>query len=108
MAMMPNSARSARRALTASTRFGFTILVDEASLIIAGHGSLLAAETLNLPTVPVMVTAGWAEAEKRAYLIADNQLALDAGWDADLLREELDYLQTTDLDVLGFPETTSR
>jgi DNA modification methylase len=89
-------------------RFGFpnAILVDEAGMIIAGHGRLLAAETLNLATVPVIVASGWTDAEKRAYMIADNQLALMAGWDAELLRDELEFLQSTDeidIDVLGFP-----
>src|SRR6187200_2239164 len=62
--------------------FGFTnpILIDGDSGIIAGHGRLLAARKLGLASVPVIELAGLSEAEKRAYVIADNKLALNAGW----------------------------
>ena len=57
------------------------VLVDEDGTLIAGHGRVLAARKLGLTEVPVMVARGWSEAQKRAYVIADNKLALNAGWD---------------------------
>ena len=57
------------------------VLVDEAGGIIAGHARLLAARKLGWVDVPVMVASGWSEAQKRAYVLADNELALNAGWD---------------------------
>src|SRR5271169_4327694 len=86
--------------------FGFNnpILVDTNAGIIAGHGRLLAARKLGLTEVPVIVLDHLTEAQKRAYIIADNQLALNAGWDDELLRAELAALQEEDfnLDVIGF------
>jgi ParB-like chromosome segregation protein Spo0J len=82
--------------IAASIReWGWTmpVLVDEAGTIIAGHGRVLAAQRLGLPEVPVMVAAGWSEAKRRAYVIADNKLALNAGWDEELLRLELGELK---------------
>ncbi|HEX6992166.1 MAG TPA: ParB N-terminal domain-containing protein, partial [Gemmatimonadales bacterium] len=73
------------------------ILVDEAGGIIAGHGRVLAARQLGILEVPVMVATGWSEAQKRAYVLADNKLAENAGWDRNLLRLEL-----ADLGELGF------
>jgi DNA modification methylase len=88
--------------------FGFNnpILVDTKAGIIAGHGRLLAARKLGLTEVPVIVLDHLTEAQKRAYIIADNQLALNAGWDEDLLRAELTALQEEefDLDVIGFED----
>lgn len=80
------------------------VLVDEAGMIIAGHGRVLAARKLNLTEVPVMVAAGWTEAQKKAYVLADNQLAMNAGWDAALLSTELKGLDELgfDLALLGF------
>ncbi|HXP86859.1 MAG TPA: site-specific DNA-methyltransferase [Bryobacteraceae bacterium] len=88
--------------------FGFNnpILVDTKAGIIAGHGRLLAAQKLGLTEVPVIVLDHLSEAQKRAYIIADNQLALNAGWDEDLLRAELAALQEEDFDisVIGFED----
>ncbi|MBV8915150.1 MAG: ParB N-terminal domain-containing protein, partial [Acetobacteraceae bacterium] len=88
--------------------FGWTIpvLVDEAGTLIAGHGRVLAARKLGLADVPVMVAKGWSEAQKRAYALADNKLALNADWDPDLLRVELTDLlgQGADLALLGFSD----
>lgn len=80
------------------------ILVDPAGQIIAGHGRVMAARKLGLAEVPVIVAAGWTEAQKRAYVIADNKLALNAGWDEELLRLEMGDLQELDfdLDLVGF------
>jgi DNA modification methylase len=88
--------------------WGWTVpvLVDEAGMLIAGHGRVLAARKLGLPEVPVIVALGWSEAQKRAYVLADNKLALNAGWDAELLRVELTDLRGmgTDLGLIGFAE----
>jgi DNA modification methylase len=95
--------------IAASIReWGWTmpVLVDEAGTIIAGHGRVLAAQRLGLPEVPVMVAAGWSEAKRRAYVIADNKLGLNAGWDEELLRLELGELKGlgVDLGLTGFGE----
>jgi DNA modification methylase len=84
------------------------VLVDEQGSIIAGHGRVLAARKLGIDTVPVMTAAGWSEAQKKAYVLADNQLATNAGWDNDLLAGELKDLAELDfdLDLLGFDEKT--
>ena len=95
--------------IAASIReWGWTspVLVDEAGTIIAGHGRVLAAQRLGLAEIPVMVAAGWSEAKRRAYVIADNKLALNAGWDEELLRLELGELKGlgVDLGLTGFGE----
>ncbi|WP_395351041.1 ParB N-terminal domain-containing protein [Variovorax sp. UC122_21] len=88
--------------------WGFTmpVLVDEDGGIIAGHGRVLAAKRLELTEVPVIVAKGWSETKKRAYVIADNKLALNAGWDEDLLAAELVDLQAEGyaLELTGFNE----
>lgn len=80
------------------------VLVDEAGSIIAGHGRTLAAQRLKMTEVPVMVAKGWSDAKKRAYIIADNKLALNAGWDDEMLRLELAELDVSgfDLELTGF------
>ena len=86
--------------IAASIReFGWTnpVLVDGDNGIIAGHGRVLAARKLGMATVPVIELAGLSEAERRAYIIADNKIALNAGWDREMLSTEL-----ADLDALGF------
>lgn len=88
--------------ITASIRaFGFTnpILIDTEGRIIAGHGRLLAAKALNLSEVPTIVLAGLSEAQKRALRLADNKIALGAGWDVDLLKLELAELSVLDVDL---------
>ena len=86
--------------------FGFTnpVLVDGGNGIIAGHGRLMAAQKLGLVTVPVIELAHLSEAQKRAYILADNRLAEQAGWDSDLLALELGDLRDLGVDVmeLGF------
>lgn len=86
--------------------FGFTnpILIDEENGIIAGHGRLLAAAKLGLEIIPTVRLVGLTEAQKKAYVIADNQLALNAGWNLELLKIEIDNLKELDfdLDLLGF------
>jgi DNA modification methylase len=95
--------------LAASIReFGWTVpvVIDEESNIIAGHGRVLAAQRLGLAEVPVVVARGWSEAQRRAYLLADNRLPLSAGWDLGLLRIELGELRSlgADLGLTGFGE----
>ncbi len=95
--------------IAASIReWGWTnpILVDEDGGLIAGHGRLLAARKLGLSQIPTMVAKGWSEAQRRAYVIADNKLALNAGWDQELLAVELGDLQGFDFDLMltGFSD----
>lgn len=80
--------------------FGFTnpLLIDEKGEIIAGHGRLAAAKKLNMDEVPTIELKGLSEAQKRAYVIADNKLALNAGWDEDLLKLELIALDEANFD----------
>ena len=81
--------------------FGFNnpCLVDEAGVLIAGHGRVLAARRLGLDTVPVIVLAHLSDAQKKAFRIADNKLALNAGWNDELLRLEMEELQGLDFDL---------
>ena len=75
------------------------VLVDEQGGIIAGHGRALAAHKLGMQDVPVVVATGWSDTKKRAYVIADNKLALNAGWDNELLKLELHALTEADYDL---------
>jgi len=88
--------------------FGWTnpILVDGEDTLIAGHGRLLAARKLNMDKVPVIVLNHLTKAQQRALVIADNQLALNAGWDMDMLENEIRDLADNDfdLDLLGFSD----
>jgi ParB-like chromosome segregation protein Spo0J len=88
--------------------FGWTnpVLVDGAHGIIAGHGRVMAARSLGLGEVPTIELSGMSEVQRRAYITADNQLAMNAGWDRDLLRLELGDLRELDFDLslIGFPE----
>jgi DNA modification methylase len=89
--------------LAASIReWGWTmpVLVDETGSIIAGHGRVLAAARLGIGEVPTMVARGWSEAQKRAYVIADNKLTENGGWDEALLRVELQDLEAMGFDAL--------
>ena len=93
--------------IAASIReFGFLnpIIVDGQNGIVAGHGRVMAAQKLGLATLPVIEAAHLTEAQKRAYVIADNRLALDAGWDNDMLKIELQDLDAEgfDLSLTGF------
>lgn len=88
--------------------FGFTnpILLDGQNGIIAGHGRILAAQILNIDKVPTIELAHLSEHQKRAYIIADNKLALNSGWDNEMLILELETLQEAGygIDVLGFDD----
>jgi len=100
-----HSKRQLRLIADSIKAFGFTnpVLIDEQGLILAGHGRVEAAKSLGLASVPVMVLSGMSEAQKRAYVLADNRIAEKAGWDRELLASELgvlvDLLPTIDLDV---------
>ncbi len=87
--------------------FGFNVpcLVDERGVLIAGHGRLLAARQLELETVPVIRLEHLSETQARAYRIADNRIAENAGWDGDILGDEFKWLREEaefDLDITGF------
>lgn len=88
--------------------FGWTVpvLVDEDGTIIAGHGRVMAASEMGISEVPVIVAKGWSESQKKAYIIADNKIASNAGWDKNLLALELSDLKSAayDLGVTGFNE----
>ena len=88
--------------------FGFTnpILIDSGGGIIAGHGRLMAAKKLGLNEVPCIRLGHLSEAQRKAYVIADNQLALNSGWDLDALKLEMDRLGELDFDIelLGFDD----
>lgn len=89
--------------------FGWTnpVLVDESGEIIAGHGRVMAAESLSMDTVPVLVLFGLTDDQKRAYRLADNRLPMNAGWDVELLKLEIAELLDADFDIslTGFNQT---
>ena len=86
--------------------FGFTnpILIDETGTIIAGHGRLLAALSLGLESVPTITLNGLSEDQRKAYVIADNKLALNSGWNEKMLMREMFALDDNDYDLtlMGF------
>jgi ParB-like chromosome segregation protein Spo0J len=86
--------------------FGFTnpVLIDPKGQIIAGHGRVAAAKQLGLTEVPCIELADLTPAQVRAYVIADNKLALNAGWDYELLVEEFRNLDTSQIELLGFSQ----
>ena len=93
--------------IAASVReFGWTnpILIDGENGIIAGHGRVLAARKLGMDEVPCIELAGLTDTQRRAYIIADNKLALNGGWDDELLALELGELNAADFDMalVGF------
>ena len=82
--------------------FGFTnpILADPGGNVIAGHGRLLAARAMGMATVPVIELAGLSAAQVRALRLADNKIALNAGWDIEILQSELAELGTIDIGIV--------
>jgi ParB-like chromosome segregation protein Spo0J len=86
--------------------YGWTtpLLIDEHDVVLAGYGRWEAARELGISQVPVIVAKNWSDSEKRAYMLADNQIALRAGWDEDILKLELDELRLMNFDIslLGF------
>ena len=101
-----HSKRQIKQMAASIERFGFTnpVLVDDNLMILAGHGRVEAAKLLGMEDVPVVRISHLSEADKRAYVLADNQLALKAGWDRDLLAVELQGLIDLNFDVgaIGF------
>lgn len=90
--------------------FGFTnpLIIDEDDGIMAGHGRYLAAKHMGLDAIPCVRLSHLTAEQKRAYIIADNQIARNSEWDEELLTKELEYLDNEefDLDLLGFDEET--
>lgn len=88
--------------------FGWTnpILIDEQGEVIAGHGRIMAAEQIGVSSIPTITLPGLTELQKAAYRIADNRLPLNAGWNDDLLKLEIEALQDVDFDIglLGFSD----
>lgn len=88
--------------------FGFTnpVLIDQDNTIIAGHGRVQAAKQIKMDEVPCLRLSHLTEAQKKAYVIADNKLALNAGWDDELLKQEIAELKDIEFDIalLGFSE----
>ena len=104
-----HSKKQLRQIAESIKTFGFTnpVLIDQSNTILAGHGRVEAAKSLDMATVPCLRIEHMTEAEKRAYVIADNKLALNAGWDEELLAQELQGLLATenigfDIGVIGF------
>jgi len=93
--------------LSASIReFGFTnpVLIDDSNNLIAGHGRVLAARKLKMDTVPAIVVTGLDDRKRRALVIADNKLALNADWDIDALQVELEDLASDFGELMGFSQ----
>lgn len=95
--------------IAASIReFGWTnpVLLDEAGGIIAGHGRVMAARKLGMEQVPTITLGHLTDVQRRAYVLADNKLALNSGWDSDMLRLEIEGLQELSFEtsLLGFSE----
>ena len=88
------------------TEFGFTnpVLVDDTGNVICGHGRIAAAKKIGLDTVPTITLSHLTEDQRRAYIITDNQLALNSSWDDDILKYELEKLSENgfDLSLLGW------
>ena len=89
--------------------FGFTVplLVDENNVVLAGHGRLMAAKNLGMTEVPCVQVSHLSSEQKRAYVITDNKLALNSGWNQDILRSELEGLAENpdlefNLEITGF------
>ena len=95
-----HSPKQIRQIADSIRAFGFTnpVLIDDADIILVGHGRVAAAKLLGLESVPTIRLSQMTEAQKRAYVIADNKLAMNAGWDAALLALELQYLSGLELD----------
>jgi hypothetical protein len=96
-----HSKRQVEHIIASIREFGFTnpILLDPEGVLIAGHGRLLAAKSLGMGEVPTIELVGLNDAQKRALRLADNKIALGAGWDLDLLKVELAELSVLDVDM---------
>ena len=103
-----HSADQVSKLASAIKEFGFInpVITDGENGILAGHGRVMAAKQLGIKQVPCISAAYLTEAQKKAYILADNRLSLDAGWDEDLLKIEIESLQTDGFDIglTGFDE----
>ena len=92
----------------AITEFGWTnpILIGDDDVIIAGHGRLMAAQRLGMAEVPVIVLGHLNEAQRRAVVVSDNKIALNAGWDLEILMEQIELIRSDgfELDLIGFSD----
>src|SRR5687767_15320508 len=96
-----HSKRQVEQIMASIREFGFTnpILRDADGVVIAGHGRLLAAKAMGMGQVPTIELVGLSDAQKRALRLADNKIALGAGWDLDLLKVELAELSALEIDM---------
>lgn len=96
-----HSDKQVKQIASSIKEFGFTnpILIDDNNGIIAGHGRVMGAEKLGLVEVPTITLSGLTETQRKAYIIADNKLALNAGWNEELLKLELQSLKDMDFDI---------
>ena len=89
--------------------FGFVnpVIIDKEYNVLAGHGRIEAAKAENISEIPCVFVDHMTEAQKKAYILADNRMAMDAGWDEELLKVEIEALQTEDFDLslTGFDES---
>jgi ParB-like chromosome segregation protein Spo0J len=103
-----HSAEQVQQIARSIEEFGFTnpVLIDQDNGIIAGHGRVEAAKQVSMDLIPCIRLSHLSEAQKRAYVIADNKLALNAGWDDATLRSEIEALQDLEFDIslLGFDD----
>ena len=85
-------------------QWGWTtpLLIDEDKTVLAGHGRLFAAKELNIEKVPCIQASGWSDEQKKAYVIADNQLAINSSWDTSLLVKELREVNDSGFDMTQF------
>jgi len=103
-----HSKKQVAQVVASIKEFGFTnpLLIDQEGTLIAGHGRLMAAKELGMDLLPCVRLSHLSDAQKRAYVIADNKIALNSGWDDDLLKSELNELDSLgfDVGVTGFDE----
>jgi hypothetical protein len=103
-----HSAEQVEQLAKAITRWGFTnpVLIDESNTLIAGHGRVMAAKSLGMATVPAVRIFNLSDSERRALVLADNKLAMNSGWDWDILKDELAALSKEgfDMAITGFDE----
>jgi DNA modification methylase len=103
-----HSDKQVQQIISSIKEWGFTnpVLTDECDIIIAGHGRVMALKAMGINTVPFIKIEGLSDAQKKAYVIADNKLALNAGWDEEMLAVEIQHLGdlSFDIDLLGFDD----